>query len=167
MPALQVTEPSQSTAVNRICWAHAAGLSGRWQQGPAPVSPHHLLPFCPLLLPSCAPSWRPASQDLHRLLHHSLCGNRAGNLLLHSSASHGETFVILVGTAWGPGTFCTSQHKDHGPLAPQPWLLPASTSWVKASPPPPQRSSLGYFPPQIPQYPCATVEMSPWVSRDA
>lgn len=129
---------------HRICQGHAV-----WEMAAGPCSSQPSSSSFPL--PSCALSWCPATRELHRLLHHGLCDDRAGNRLLRSSASHGET-VLLVGKGLGTWDLCASQHKNRGPLAAQPWLLPASSSCVRAGSPVSQGSTLGYFPPQIPQY---------------
>lgn len=107
-------------------------------------------------LPSCALSWCPATRELHRLLHHGLCDNRAGNRLLRNSASHGET-ADLVGKGLGTLDLCTSQHKNRGPLA-------ASTSCVRAgSPVLPEHS--GILPTTDTQV--YLGYLSPWLSRKA
>lgn len=111
-----------------------------WEMAVGPCSSQPSSSSFPL--PSCALSWCPATRELHRLLHHGLCDDRAGNRLLRSSASHGET--VVLGKGLGTWDFSTSQHKNRGPLAAQPWLLPAFTSCVRAGSPVSQGSILGY-----------------------
>lgn len=124
---------------------------------PFPTGPHHLRAFSLLFPPFLCSSWRPAARELHWLLHHGLCSDRAGNLLLHPSASHGETLSPWWGRQWGRGTFVhhgrrtvSHQHPTIGCYQPSP---PGSGQALPCS--------------EGPLWDTGTVGMSPWVSRKA
>lgn len=50
-----MTGPFQSTAVDRICWDHAVGLGGRWQQSLFLLALIIFVLFPSCFLPFCAP----------------------------------------------------------------------------------------------------------------